>query len=132
VIIDTSAIVAILLGEPGAEALAAAMDRDERLMMSAASVLEASIVLLGRRGTAGTQELDSALDRLSIEIVAFDVVGAGLARDAYVRWGRGNHPAALNFGDCFAYALAKATGEPLLCTGNDFAHTDLELVQWNT
>ena len=127
-IVETSAIVAVLLGEDAAVAVEAAMDADIALKMSAVAVYEASIVLHAKRGEAGVKELDDALSRLSVEIVPFTGSDARAARDAYRRWGKGNHPAGLNFGDCFAYALAKITGEPLLCTGDDFAKTDLALV----
>lgn len=126
-VIDTSVIVALIEAEPGAEALAAALDADERRFISAVSVLEASIVLESRRPTTGRAALDRLIDSLSIEIVAFDADQLVLARDGFRRFGRGRpSKARLNFGDCCAYALAKVLGEPLLFVGDDFVHTDLE------
>ena len=94
--------------------------------MSVANVLEASIVVERRGDDTAAHELDTFLERAEIELVPVTVEHLEAARRAWRRFGRGNHPAALNFGDCFAYALARATGEPLLFKGDDFAQTDIE------
>jgi len=125
-VIDTSAIVALIEAEPGVEVLAAAIDADERRIVSAVSVLEASIVLESRRPTTGRAALDRLLDDLAVEIAAFDADQLALAREGFRRYGRGRaSKARLNFGDCCAYALAKSLGEPLLFVGDNFTHTDL-------
>jgi ribonuclease VapC len=129
-VIDTSALVAVLLAEPAAERLVAALDASPKRCVSAATVLEASLVLLGRYGEAGDAHLDRLLREIGAEVVAVDGEQAAAARDGSARYGRGRHPAALNYGDCFSYALAITRGEPLLCTGHDFAHTDVEIAPW--
>lgn len=124
-IVDSSAIVAILNREPDAkryeEALAAAPEG----RISVANLLEASIVVEGRGGISAGYELDLLLNRYGIEPVPVTVEQLAAARRAWRRFGKGNHPAGLNFGDCFAYALAEAAGEPLLFKGDDFALTDV-------
>jgi ribonuclease VapC len=127
-VIDTSALIAVVTGEPSALAIEAAIDRDPRRMMAAASVLEASIVLEGRYGDAGTRELDLVIQRIPIEVLPFDGDQLEWARYAFRAYGKGRHRAALNFGDCFSYALSRLTGEPLLFTGDDFHRTDLAAV----
>jgi ribonuclease VapC len=124
-VIDTSALFAILTSETGVEQLKNAIDRDTTRLMSAASALETSIVLEDRFGEAGTREFDLIVQRLPIELRPVDWDQLEWARFAYHTYGRGRHPAKLNFGDCFSYALSKVTGEPLLYTGSDFAQTDL-------
>jgi ribonuclease VapC len=124
-VIDTSALVSVLSGESGAEQLEDAMDRDAVRVMSAASVLETSIVLESRFGDDGARELDLLIHRIPIDVRAVDRDQLEWARFAFRTYGRGRHPAALNFGDCFAYALAKVTAEPLLFKGSDFSRTDL-------
>ncbi len=124
-VIDTSAIVAILLSEPEARRFAEAIEAGSPRMMSAASVLEASIVVETRRGEPAGRELDLLIHRAGIDVVPVDESQIEIARAAWRRFGKGRHPAALNYGDCFAYALAKATGSPLLYKGDDFAKTDL-------
>ncbi len=125
-IIDTSAVLAVLFGEPDAgryeEAIAAAWPR----RMSVVALLEAAVVVEGRGGAAAGQELDTLLERSEIELAPVTPEHANAARRAWRRFGKGNHPAALNFGDCFAYALAKTAGEPLLFKGEDFSRTDIE------
>ena len=125
-IIDTSAILAILFGEPDAaryeEAIAMAWPR----RMSVAALLEAAIVVESRGGTAAGHELDLFLETASIELIPVTTEQADAARRAWRRFGKGNHPAGLNFGDCFVYALAATSDEPLLFKGNDFARTDIE------
>jgi len=124
-VIDTSALVAILTHVAGAGPLEDAIDRDTIRLMSVATVLEASIVLEGRFGEAGTRELDLIVQRLPVEVRPVDGDQLEWARFAFHTYGRGRHRAQLNFGDCFSYALSKVTGEPLLYTGADFAQTDL-------
>jgi len=124
-VIDTSALFAILTSGTGVEQLKNAIDRDTTRLMSIASALETSIVLESRFGEAGTRELDLIVQRLPIELRPVDWDQLEWARFAYHTYGRGRHPAKLNFGDCFSYALSKVTGEPLLYIGNDFAQTDL-------
>ena len=125
-IVDSSALAAILFEEPDAHRFAAALAAPTRHRMSAASYLETAIVVEHRAGAIGAQDLDRLLERARIELVPVTVEQAQAAREAWRRFGRGNHPATLNFGDCFAYALAETTGEPLLFKGNDFALTDIK------
>jgi ribonuclease VapC len=129
-VIDTSAIIAILTLEPAAERLMAAVEADRTRLVSAATVVEASLVLLGRYGEAGDPPLDRLLRSIGAEVVPVGEEHAALARDGALRFGRGRHPAALNYGDCFSYALAMERGEPLLFVGNDFSKTDVEVCQW--
>lgn len=124
-VIDTSALIAILTGEPDAERYEGAIDRDASRLMSVASILEAAIVLEKRFGQEGAGALDEILRRLPIEAMPVDSDQLEWARCAHHMFGRGHHPAALNFGDCFSYALAKTTGEPLLYKGSDFSRTDM-------
>jgi ribonuclease VapC len=124
-VIDTSAVLAILLNEPIAPALEAALEQDSVRLMAAPSALEAAIVIEARHGEAGGRELDLLLHRAGIELVSFDADQMALARRAYRRFGKGSHEAGLNIGDCFAYALAQRTGEPLLYVGDDFGKTDI-------
>lgn len=126
-IIDTSAIVAVLLNEPSAGAFAAAIEAAPLRLLSAANLLEASIVIESRKGETGGRELDLLLYRAGVEVVAVDQEQAEIARSAWRRYGKGRHPAALNYGDCFAYALARARRLPLLFQGADFAQTDIEV-----
>ena len=128
-VIETSAILAILGAEPEAPAFADAIERDPIRLGSAASVMEASIVVVARHGDAGARELDLLLLKIQAEIVPGTAQHATLGRDAYIRYGKGRHRAGLNFGDCFSYALAKSSGEPLLYKGQDFCHTDIDTVQ---
>ncbi len=125
-IIDTSALLAILLGEPDAgryeDVIAAAWPR----RMSAIALLEAAMVVESRGGAKAGHELDVLLEKAAVELVPVTSEHANAARRAWRRFGKGNHRAALNLGDCFAYALAKTTGEPLLFKGKNFAHTDVE------
>jgi ribonuclease VapC len=125
IVIDTSAVVAILLGEPGAEDLAEQIEQGSPRLISAASYLEAAIVIESRKGDDGARDLDLLIYRAGIEIVAVDAEQAELARVAWRRYGKGRDPAALNYGDCFAYGLAKAHGARLIYRGDDFSRTDL-------
>jgi ribonuclease VapC len=124
-VIDTSAVVAILFGEPEAEAFAQTIEQDPVRLMSAASVLEAAIVVESELGDPGARELDLLLYKAGITVVPFSPEHLAAARHAFRVFGKGRHAAALNFGDCFSYALSKSTGEPLLFKGADFPHTDL-------
>ena len=120
-ILDTSALVAILLGEPEAETLLDAAASAPALRMSAGTALEASIVLDSRSAPQQRRRLDDLLDTLGVETIPFDAAQWALARTAYQDFGKGSgHPAQLNLGDCFAYALHRQTGEPLLYVGHDF------------
>lgn len=129
-VIDTSALLALLGLEAEAARLAAAIEADAMRLVSAATLVEAGIVIESRYGPAGARELDLliAKARLGIEPVTADQ--AELARDAWRRFGKDRHPASLNYGDCFSYALARATGEPLLFKGDDFAQTDVTAVRY--
>jgi len=124
-VIDTSAVIACLFSEPECDAFAEAIDADPVRLISMVGFIEASMVLLGRKRAEGLSDLRAFLDDGEIQRVAVDARQADLAVDAFRRFGRGRHPAALNIGDCFAYALAKATGEKLLFKGGDFARTDV-------
>jgi ribonuclease VapC len=125
-VIDTSAIVAVLLNEATAARIAQLIETSSPRLLSAANFLETSIVIESRKGEPGGRELDLLLYRATIEIVAVDQDQAEIARAAWRRFGRGRHPAGLNFGNCFAYALAKTRRLPLLYQGNDFSQTDIE------
>lgn len=125
-VIDTSVLIAILEQEDGARGLAEAIAADNARLVSAAAVVEAGIVMLARRGELGCARLDDLLRDAQVEIVPVNADHARLAREAYARFGKGRHRARLNFGDTFTYALARATGAPLLFKGDDFSHTDLE------
>ena len=128
-VINSSALVAVLLGEPAAAAMAAAIAAGSPRLLSAANLLETSIVIENRKGEVGGRELDLLLYRSGIEVVAFDPEQAEIARVAWRRFGKGRHPAGLNYGDCFACALAKQRRLPLLFRGSNFAQTDIEAVQ---
>jgi ribonuclease VapC len=129
-VIDTSALIAILLGEPEAEALAIAIANDPKRLVSAFSALEGGIVIEAKKGEAGGRELDLLIHRAQIEIVPMTSEHCELARFACRAFGKGRHPAGLNIGDCCSYALAKYSGEPLLFKGDDFAKTNLQAVQF--
>ena len=124
-VIDTSALIAILFGEPEALSFTRAIADESRKMISSFNALESGIVVEARKGEAGGRELDLLMHRARIEIVAMNADQAELARAAWRKYGKGNHPAGLNIGDCGAYALAKYSGEPLLFKGNDFNQTDI-------
>jgi ribonuclease VapC len=124
-VIDTSAIVTIALNEPEAASFEQRIADDPVRMISAATMLEAAMVIEARFGEPGGSELDLWLHKAGVEIVAVEAEHADQARRAWRRYGKGRHPAALNYGDCFSYALAALTGEPLLYKGNDFSQTDI-------
>ncbi|MBN9794812.1 MULTISPECIES: type II toxin-antitoxin system VapC family toxin [unclassified Pseudonocardia] len=127
-VIDTSALVAILFDEPPRPALARAIEADPVRLVSAATVLEAAMVVESRRGDAAGRELDILLHRAQVRTVDVGERHAELARSVWRRYGKGRHPAGLNYGDCFSAALALASGEPLLFVGDDFARTDIPSV----
>ena len=124
-VIDTSALVAILQDEPQATRLTRAIRDAADRRISAATLVEAGIVMEGRFDSEGARSLDALLARSAVEVVPLTAAHAALARDAFRRYGKGRHPAALNYGDCFSYALAAALGAPLLFVGADFGRTDI-------
>ncbi|ULE34034.1 type II toxin-antitoxin system VapC family toxin [Mycobacterium sp. IDR2000157661] len=124
-VIDTSALVAMLSDEPEADVFEAAVEADGTRLMSTASYLETAIVIETRFGEPGGRELDLWLHRAAVELVAVDAGQVEVARVAYRTYGKGRHRAALNYGDCFSYALAKVSNQPLLFKGDDFAQTDI-------
>jgi ribonuclease VapC len=126
-VIDTSAFIAILDGEPERRPFIEAIESADSRHMSVATFVESSIVLEARHGAEGVRDLDRFVNRGGIELVVVDVEQGQLARGAFSRFGKGRHRAALNYGDCFSYALAMFLGERLLCKGDDFIHTDLML-----
>ena len=126
-VIDTSALIAILEHEPEERSFKDALSTAEVLRLSVANLVELSIVAERRRGPAGISAIDDFISSARIELVPVDLEQAFVARIAFSRFGKGRHRAGLNFGDCFAYALAKVLGEPLLCKGRDFALTDVTL-----
>ena len=126
-IVDTSAILAVLFREPDAEHYAKAIATASSRRMSVATFVEATIVLESRGGAAAGYELEAFLEEAEIELEPVTPEQAQAARRAWRRFGKGNHPAGLNFGDCFAYALAQVARESLLFKGRDFALTDIEV-----
>lgn len=129
-IIDTSALICILDQEPEAERFTRAIAQASERMLSAANVVETGIVMQVRRGDEASRDLDLLLAKSGVEIIPVSARQASLARKAFQRFGRGRHPARLNFGDCFAYALAKDSSRPLLFKGRDFAHTDIAVAPY--
>ena len=127
-VIDTSALAAILLREPERRALIEAIEAADARLLSVATFVEISIVVEARHGAEGLRDLDHFISRAGIELVPVDAEHGTVARGAFSRFGRGRHRAGLNYGDCFSYALAISTGEPLLFKGDDFVHTDVTLV----
>jgi ribonuclease VapC len=125
-VVDTSALLAILLDEPERHAFNEAIEAAGSRAMSVASAFETFLVIESRFGAEGARDLDQLVERAGIELVPVDLEQVGIARRAFSRFGKGHHRAGLNFGDCFAYALAKSLGEPLLYKGDDFARTDVE------
>ncbi len=126
-VIDTSVLAAIFFREPERQSFVDAILADVRPLVSAATILETGMVVEGRQGEAAGREFDLFVVRAALHIVPFDAEQAEIARSAWRKYGKGRHPAGLNFGDCFSYALAKTTGEPLLAKGTDFASTDVRL-----
>lgn len=129
-IIDTSALIAILLDEPEAEALIRAIAATPRPKMSSFSLLEAGIVIEAKKGAAGGRELDLFILKARIEIVSLDEEQSQMALDGWRKFGKGRHPAGLNIGDCCSYALAMHSGEPLLFKDDDFSRTDVSITDY--
>ncbi len=129
-VIDTSAVLCLLFDEPEAKSFAAAIEQDSIRLISAASVLEATIAVHRRRGRPSGDDIDRLLARWPADIVPVQLNQLQWARYAFETYGRGRHPAKLNFGDCFSYALAKTAGQPILFKGDDFSQTDLEPAPW--
>ena len=124
-VVDTSALVAILLREPDADRIDRTLADAPMRLMSAVTRVELSLVIEGRYGEAGRMDIERLLNDARIEIAAVTPQQADIAIDAFRRFGKGRHRAALNIGDCFSYALARAIDQPLLFKGNDFSHTDI-------
>ena len=122
IVLDTSALMAVLLGEPEGGPCAAVLGTDARLLISAGTLAEA-LVVAGNRGIGA--EMATLVGEGGVEVVPVTAATAGRVAEAYTLWGKGNHPAGLNLGDCFAYALAKEAGAPLLYAGRAFVRTDL-------
>ncbi len=129
-VIDTSALIAILSLEPEAARLAQAIEADATRLISAATLLEAGIVMEARLGSAGGTQLDLLVAKAGLVIEPVTADQSAIAREAWRRFGKGRHMAGLNFGDCCSYALARITGEPLLFKGADFANTDIAAVRY--
>ncbi|MGI0524582.1 type II toxin-antitoxin system VapC family toxin [Rhizobium giardinii] len=125
-VIDTSAIVAILRNEPQAAKLERALVASRVRLVPATCVLEARMVLVSRRGEHALAEVDLWLSKIEADIIPVDADLVDLATQAWLIYGKGRHPAALNFADCFSYALAKRADEPLLFIGGDFSRTDVD------
>jgi ribonuclease VapC len=128
-VIDTSALNAILQREPGRRSFREAIESADSTRMSIASFVESSIVIESRYGAEGSRDLDRFISRAIIELIPVDEEQGQLARSAYSRFGKGRHRAGLNHGDCFSYAAAISLAEPLLCKGDDFVHTDVPIVE---
>ncbi len=126
-VIDSSALVAVFLREPEREFFLDLIIEAGARRISAVTFVETGIVLEGRRGIVAEHQLEKFLEQVAIEVVAIDAEQATAALAAWRKYGKGRHPAGLNLGDCFSYALSHSSGEPLLAKGDDFAHTDLEL-----
>jgi ribonuclease VapC len=124
-VIDTSALVVILSDEPERRAFNESIEAAASRAMSVATLVEVSIVIESRYGAEGLRDLDLFVEQAGIELAPVDVEQAGVARRAFSRFGKGRHPAGLNYGDCFAYALATVLGEPVLYKGDDFTQTDV-------
>jgi ribonuclease VapC len=124
-VVDTSALIAILLREPDADRFAGALGEAQVRLLSAVTRVELAFVIEGRKGQGGRADLERLLSDGEFEVVSVTPHQAMIAIGAFRNYGKGRHPAGLNIGDCFAYALASATGQPLLFKGNDFVHTDI-------
>jgi ribonuclease VapC len=124
-VIDSSAVLAILQDEPERRAYNEAIEAADSRSLSVASFVEVSIVIETRLGAEGVRYFDQFLDRAGVQVVGVDLEQGKIARQAFSRFGKGRHSAALNFGDCFSYALAQTLGEPLLFKGDDFSRTDV-------
>ena len=126
-VIDTSAVLAILQREPELRRFVEAIEAADSTRMSVASFVESSIVIESRYGAEGLRDLDRFISRARIELIPVDTEQGQLARSAFSRFGKGRHRAGLNYGDCFSYAAALNLGEPLMCKGDDFIHTDVPI-----
>ena len=124
-VVDSSAVLAILFNEPERDLFSDALAAGGVRLMSSVNALETAVVVSSRKGSDGAREFDLLLHRAEFEVVSFTPDHLRLARDAYERYGKGRHPAGLNLGDCCAYALARHTGYPLLFKGDDFPRTDV-------
>ena len=127
-VVDSSALLAMLLGEPDGDSFVHLLAGASDPLISAATLVEASIVMQAKKGDRGVTDLDDLLSAAGVRCVAVDGAQAVIAREAFARFGKGRAPAGLNFGDCFSYALARATDRPLLAKGLDFGRTDITLV----
>lgn len=125
-VLDTSALVALLFLEPEAASVAQILSEEGALFLSAFTLLETQIVVAARKGAEGSRELDLLFHTLDFEVVPLDAEQTDIAREAWLRYGKGRHPAGLNIGDCCSYALAAYMGQPLLYKGNNFDVTDLD------
>jgi ribonuclease VapC len=124
-VVDTSALLAVLFREPGSERITARLAAESQPLISAGTLLESAIVAEVRKDTAGGRQLDHLLQTLSVTTVPVDADQVAVARAAFRKYGKGRHEAGLNFGDCFAYSLAITLDAPLLFKGTDFAKTDV-------
>lgn len=127
-IVDSSAVVSVLFQEPGYEAIIDHLTAAESVKIGAPTLVETGIVLVARMGLPGKSLLARFVIEAGMETIAVDELHWSVAIDAYAKYGKGRHRAALNFGDCLTYAVAAVSGEPLLCIGDDFPETDLPLV----
>lgn len=127
-ILDTSAVVAVVLKESGYEELLIALAREAHLGIGAPTLVETGIVLSARLQRDAQGVIERLMSALSVRTVRFGEIHSSVAVDAWLRFGKGRHPASLNLGDCASYATAKVAAEPLLCVGNDFVRTDLDVV----
>jgi ribonuclease VapC len=130
VVVDTSALVALLSMEAEAARISVALESDPSRFISVATLIEAGIVIESRYGPAGARELDLLIAKAGFAVESVTEEQAEVAREAWRRYGKGRHSAGLNFGDCFSYALAKVKGEPLLFKGEDFPHTDIAVAPY--
>jgi len=129
-VIDTSALLAVLFNEPDAGLIARAIAADPRRLACSFTILETAVVAEARKGESGGRELDLLLHRIGLESVPLTASHVDIARDAWRRFGKGRHAASLNIGDCCTYALARVSGEPLLCKGQDFPQTDVLILKY--
>lgn len=130
IVVDTSVLMSILLAEPDADALIVALSAADERWIGTPTRLEAGIVTLRRHGPRGLAALARLCRALDIDVIPFGAPHASAAEQAYLRYGKGRHPAALNFGDCCAYAVSSVSGRPLLFKGADFDQTDVAVVDW--
>jgi len=129
-VIDTSAVLAILQNEPERRAINEAVEAADARAMSVATFVESSMVVESRYGPDGVRDFDLYMAKAQVALVPVDAEQGLLARDAFRKYGKGRHRAGLNFGDCFSYALARSLAEPLLFKGDNFAHTDVAVVHY--